>query len=49
MFYGSILNLQITEIIYQAIFLDCAYVKHRINFFVSSFDRRKIYREKYVL
>lgn len=46
MFYGSILNFQTTEIIYQAIFLDCVYVKHRINFFVSSFDRRKVYREK---
>lgn len=46
MFYGSILNFQIAEIIYQAIFLDSVYVKHRINFFVSLFNCRKIYWEK---
>lgn len=32
MFYGSILNFQIAEIMYEAIFLDCVYIKHRINF-----------------
>lgn len=48
MFYRSILNFQIAEIMYEAIFLDCVYIKHRINFsFLHLIVEKYIRKSKY--